>query len=391
MTTSRENPMFPMQPEEFWFRGEDPERPVQFNDQLKVWDVYGHPETLIVLSDTGTFSSDITRRVVQPGTSANEGNLLEMDPPDHTKLRRLVAHAFTPKFVANFAPSVARLTHELLDAVTGQDEIELIKALAYPLPITVVTELLGLPAEDLEQFREWTIDVLEAYAAFESGHGHQAQMVSSQEMFDYILDHARQRRARPHEDLLTVLAQAEVDGERLTDIEIANFVGLLLLAGYITTKHLLGNTVLCLDHYRDDQALVRADRALLPTAIEESLRFLPPFTSIYRHTTREKTIGDIVIPAGAGVTAWLGAANRDSRVFPEPHSFNIFRNPNPHIAFGRGAHFCIGAPLARLEGRIVLDILMDRYPEWTLDPANPPTFAPAWEGSGVQTLPLRVG
>jgi len=207
-------------------------------------------------------------------------------------------------------------------------------------------------------------------------------------MTAYLAEHAAERRRRPRADLLTRLVHAEVDGERLPDDQVINFAILLLLAGHITTTMLLGNTVLCLDAHRELQEKVRADRGLIPPVIEESLRLLTPFAAIGRATTREAVLGGITIPADEMLLVWLAAANRDPRQFPDPDVFDPARDPNPHLAFGRGVHFCLGAPLARLEGRVALNILLDRVGTLRTDPDDPVEFLPAPTLTGVRRLPL---
>jgi hypothetical protein len=389
----------------FWLRGEQPRRVIEFDEEIGAWQVYGHAEALRILSDPKTYSSDLMRLfadadMADSGQTVEEmmaGNLVQMDPPDHRKLRSLVSSAFTPKVVADLKPRIAALTHELLDRA-GTGRIELVADLAYPLPVTVIAELLGVPASDHEQFRDWARSMGENKNEIsltgmtdEQKHDMQVQMDAARRMGEYIAGHAADRRRHPREDLLTKLVEAEVDGERLSDTEVMNFASLLLLAGHITTTLLIGNTTLCLDANPAQAARVRADRSLVPTAIEESLRLLTPFAMLGRRTTTEVTIAGQRIPADQALFVWVGAANRDARVFTDPNAFDPARDPNPHIAFGRGIHFCLGAPLARLEGRIVLNILLDRYPELCTDPANPPTFLRAWDMTGVSTLPLLVG
>jgi len=369
---------------------------VQYDERRGLWNVTGHPEILAVLGDPRTFSSNVSRifaDTVDPALS--DGNLVQMDPPDHRRLRTLVSHAFTPKMVADLAPRVTALSTELLDAVDG--ELELISQLAHPLPVIVIAELLGVPASDRELFRQWA-DILlgdDAEITARDGDGEQARRFKEQfealkPMKDYLLAHAVERRARPRADLLTELVRAEVGGERLTDDQLFNFATLLLLAGHITTTMLLGNTVLCLDENPEQAARIRADRSLVPTAIEESLRLRSPFTALARATMTEVELGGRRIPADRLLLLGVDRANRDPRVFDRPGEFDPARDPNPHLAFGRGIHFCLGAPLARLEGRIALNLLLDRFPVLATDPDNPPVPMPSPTMSGVTSLPLRT-
>ncbi|MFE7665257.1 cytochrome P450 [Streptomyces celluloflavus] len=386
-------------PQHFWLRGRRPEQPIHFDEKLGMWHVYGYPEALAVLSDPKTFSSETARLFpVEIDQSVFEGNLVQMDPPQHGKLRKLVSHAFTPKTVADLAPRISRLTHELLDAVADRDRIELVADLAYPLPVIVIAELLGVPSSDRDLFKEWATTFFESTNQFsltdhseEQERDFQAQMEQTGVLLAYLREHTAERRRKPRQDLLTQLVEAEVDGERLTDIEAVNFASLLLLAGHITTTMLLGNTVLCLDLHPDEAARVRADRSMVPTAIEESLRFFTPFALTHRATTTEVEIAGQRIPADRMLAVWAAAANRDGRQFARPEVFDPARNPNPHLAFGRGIHFCLGAPLARLEGQIALNILLDRFPELRTHPDDPPVFLPSPDLTGLGALPLRTG
>jgi cytochrome P450 len=215
-------------------------------------------------------------------------------------------------------------------------------------------------------------------------------LAETQHFVDYLGEHAAERRRAPREDLLSKLVQAEVDGERLADAEVVNFAMILLIAGHITTTMLLGNTVLCLDSNPEQAARVRADRSLVPSAIEESLRFFSPFAALGRVTTSEAELGGRTIPADELIMVWIAAANRDPRQFTDPGTFDLDRDPNPHVGFGRGIHFCIGAPLARLEGRVALNILLDRYPALRTDPQTPPEFIPSPNMTGVRKLPLDL-
>ncbi|MFB7664297.1 cytochrome P450 [Kitasatospora sp. NPDC056138] len=386
-------------PQQFWLRGRQPEHPVRYDEKLGFWNVYGYPEALDILGDPKTYSSHTVRRFVPDAEEAvTAGNLVQLDPPDHAKLRKLVSHAFTPKIVAGLEPRISALTRELLDEVADRDRFELVTDLAYPLPVIVIAELLGVPSSDRPLFRKWVdqlFDNQDQFSLVDQGEEQQAllrkRMAQAQVMLDYLRAHADERRRKPREDLLTQLVQAEVDGERLSDPEVANFANLLLTAGHITTTMLLGNTVLCLDTHPEQAARVRADRSTVPGAIEESLRLLTPFATTFRLTTTEVEIAGQRIPADEVIAVRIAAANRDRRQFADPEAFDPTRDPNPHLGFGRGIHFCLGAPLARLEGRIALNILLDRFPVLRTDPDNPPVFLPSPDLTGLKTLPLRTG
>lgn len=387
-----------LNPVQFWLRGEHPAAPVRYDEATGMWNVYGHPEIHELLSKPEIFSSDTQRLVPEVADMGfSEGNLVNMDPPDHTKLRRLITHAFTPKVVAGLEPRIVELTNELLDATAGRDRLELVADLAYPLPVIVIAELLGVPASDRDLFKKWVDGMFAQSKQFSVNEDMNEQLKDSEHMLDsahqltgYLHGHVVERRKSPREDLLSKLVLAEVDGERLTDGEAAMFAMILLVAGHITTTMLLGNAVLCLDSHPDQLAAVRADRSRIPAAIEESLRYFSPFAAIGRATMTDVELGGTRIPADRLVMCWIAAANRDPRTFTDPDVYDSTRDPNPHVAFGRGIHFCAGAPLARLEGRLAMNILLDRFPGLRTIPDDPPTFVPTPTMTGVSRLPLTA-
>jgi cytochrome P450 len=368
---------------------------VHFDDKQQCWHVLGHPEASTVLNDPAAFSSDLS--ALQPAQDDfalfQRGNFVNMDPPQHRKLRTLVSQAFTPKVVADLEPRIAELTTHLLDE--AGERFDLIDALAYPLPVIVIAELLGVPASDRGLFRTWA-DVLLGQEADPdqaltevSARALTAIAPTMHEMNAYFLEHIRSRRAGPGNDLTSRLVQAEVDGERLADEEIIGFVGLLLIAGHITTTATLGNSVLSFQEHQDAAAEVRADPTLLPAAIEEVLRVRTPFPRLGRIARVDAEVGGVRIPAGQVVIPWLAAANRDERVFAAPHRFDVHRQPNPHLTFGHGIHFCLGAPLARLEARVALRLLLERYRDVEVAVDEVQHRSP-WTMVAVTGLPLQV-
>ena len=369
---------------------------VHFDDKAQCWQVLGYPETSAVLSDPAVFSSDLT--ALQPDQDDlalfQRGNFVRMDPPQHRKLRTLVSQAFTPKVVAGLEPRIAELTSQLLDQVG--ERFDLIDALAYPLPVVVIAELLGVPTSDRALFHTWA-DVLLSQeidpdqALIEAGGRAIAAVAPTmREMNAYFLDHIRSRRAHPGSDLTSKLVQAEVDGEQLADEEIVGFVGLLLIAGHITTTATLGNSMVSFQDNPDTAAQVRADLTLLPAAIEEVLRMRTPFPRLGRITKVDTEVGGVHIPAGQIVLPWLAAANRDERVFAYPDRFDIHRRPNPHLTFGHGIHFCLGAPLARLEARVALRLLLQRYRDIEVAGDEQVEHRNPWTMVAVTRLPLQV-
>ena len=287
--------------------------------------------------------------------------LTAIDPPEHRALRRLVSAAFTPRTVAGLEPRIREVTRRLLDA--AGERFDLVDTLAFPLPVIVIAELLGLPTEDRGLFRAWAdelfsmqVDPADPEAATKIGEAMAG-------ITGYLAEHCRARRADPRDDLMSALVGTEVDGRTLDDEEATNFSMLLLLAGHITTTLLLGNAVRTFDENPGVWDELRADPGLIPGAIEEVLRYRSPFTQVGRATTREVEISGTTIPSDVLVVPWLLAANRDPRAHVDPDRFDIRRGlgGGAQLAFGHGIHFCLGAPLARLEGKVALQELTARY------------------------------
>ncbi|MET8577360.1 cytochrome P450 [Streptomyces sp. NPDC005012] len=343
--------------------------PVLHDEAQGVWQVVDHQGVGAVLADPATYSSDMSpiAPAQEDFDAFRQGNFVGMDPPRHRQLRTLVSQAFTPRVVQGLVPRIEEVTTRLLDAVADRDRFDLVDALAHPLPVVVIAELLGVPAEDHPLFHEWASVMFDGELIGEAPdmadleQALEAVAPTVREMNGYVLDHIRRRRAAPGDDLTSRLLHAEVDGERLADQEIVGFVALLLIAGHITTTALLGNAVLTFDRRPGLLDKLRADPGLLPPALEEVLRLLPPFPEVGRRTTRPVVLGGHEIPADALVMAHLGAANRDPARFADPECFDVSRTPNPHLSFGHGIHFCLGAHLARLEARIAARSLLERF------------------------------
>ena len=354
--------------------------PVWHDASSGIWHIYRYADVAAVLADYRTFSSDFGE--VLPSVSVfSEGNLVAMDPPRHHQFRGLVSQAFTPRAIARLAPRIEEITERLLGKVRSRSRIELVKDLAYPLPMTVIAELLGVPARDRGRFKAWA-DALLSQDNLDPTNPEALELaaVNLRKFQDYLTELAQRRRRKPRPDLLSDLIAAEIDGQRLGDPDIAGFAAILLIAGHVTTTSLLGNTLLCLDEHPEDQDALRRDPARIPKAIEEALRYRSPVTQVTRVTTREVQLGEQVIPTHQILFLWLASANHDERQFARPDDFIVDRDPNPHLAFGKGIHFCLGAPLARLEAQIAIDVLLRRFarlsvaPEFPLEPYADPGF-----------------
>jgi cytochrome P450 len=358
-----------------------------WRDDAGAWHVFRSADVRRVSTDAQLFSSDTTR-LTSPGDQAPPGTLLVIDPPEHRKLRRLVSQAFTPKVVADLEPRITELTRELLAEVKPDaTEFDLVDVLAYPLPVIVIAELLGVPATDRALFRGWA-EALMALQVDDPSTGEKLA-IAIEEMEAYLNAQIADRRAQPRDDLLTRLVESSIDGERLTDEEVGNFTALLLLAGHVTTTMLLGNVLLCLEDAPGVYERVRAEPSLVEPLLEEVLRLRPPFPRVVRVTTADVEVAGTVIPADSIVWAWVVSANYDEREFAGPARFDLTRKAGAHAAFGHGIHFCLGAPLARLEGRIALELLFERFEHLRIAPGADVPFH-AGGVFGVQQLPVTT-
>ena len=337
-----------------WFEQMRNQHPVFLDEQMPIWQVFRYEDVSTVMTDYAHFSS----RSIGGGGSLLADTLIAKDPPDHRKLRNLVNQAFTPRAVARLSGRIAEITQELLDQVRAQGTMDIVSDIAFPLPARVIAEMLGVPDEDWDIFRRWArVDSSSPEARQQQG-GFVRNM--REEMTDYFSRLLEERRRVPREDLISALSVAEVDGERLSERELVSFCFLLLFAGQETTKNLIANFTLCLTDRPGLQDQLIREPALMPTAIEEVLRYLPPVWFFMRQTTTDVELGGTHIPANQPVLAWFASANRDAAQFPHPDQFDIKREPNRHLTFGHGIHFCVGAPLARLEARVALPMMLEQ-------------------------------
>jgi len=362
--------------------------PVLHEPHSGLWMVFDYEGVKRALQDHEAFSS-----IVAPPSAMTSQWLVFADPPRHTKLRALILRAFTPRAVAGLEPRIHALSHELLDQTIERGEMDLAADFSVPLPLRVIAEMLGAPTVDQPRFKHWS-DVIMALGYAVAGSEEAARVqrefaAVTEEMRLYVRDLARQRRAAPRDDLLTWLVEAEVDGERLTEEELLGFFQLLLSAGHETTTNLLNNALLCFLEHPEQLARLRAEPGLLPSAIEEVLRYRSPVQAMFRVTRSEVSLHGQVIPAGKLVLAMIGSANRDPRKFQDADRFDITREPNPHLAFGHGIHFCIGAPLSRLEARIGLSVLLERVKGFRLASDAPWEPRKAIHVHGPVRLPIR--
>ncbi|WNV89702.1 cytochrome P450 [Umezawaea sp. Da 62-37] len=333
---------------------------------LKVWVVTRYDEARIALSDNRfskdfSNSGDIFARHLQPDAAHREfeqsfaSHMLNTDPPAHNRLRKLVNKAFTARRMEALRPRVQEITDQLLDEMEGKSEVDLLDALAFPLPITVICELLDVPLDQRDEFRTWSGTLLTDSAPEEAD-------AAAAAMYAFLAALVESKRANPGDDIFSALVHANDDDDRLDETELISMAFLLLVAGHETTVNLIGNGVLALLRNPDQLAALRADRSLLPGAVEEFLRLDGPINlATFRYSLEEVELGGVTIPAGEIVLVSLLGANRDPEKFPEPDRMDITRPTGGHVAFGHGVHFCLGAPLARLEGAIAVGSLLDRF------------------------------
>jgi unspecific monooxygenase len=312
--------------------------------------------------------------------------ILDMEPPNHTRVRRLVSKAFTPRFVEGLRPRVQAIMDGLVDGLDGASEFDLLRV-AEPLPVTVIAEMLGVPETDRHHLRPWSADICKMYELNPSTEMQHDAVRSSNEFSAYLRELARERKRDPGEDLISQLALAVDEGERLTEDELVGTCVLLLNAGHEATVNstLLGWWSL----FRNPDRLreLRDDRSLLPNAIEELLRFDTPLQMFERWVLEPFEIHGVEIPRGAELGLLFGSANRDPSVFDRPDELDLTREPNPHLSFGAGIHFCLGAPLGRQELQVSFATLMDRFPN--LELVEEPRWRPNYVIRGLQGLLVR--
>ncbi|GHO62463.1 polyketide biosynthesis cytochrome P450 PksS [Ktedonobacter sp. SOSP1-52] len=318
-------------------------------------------------------------------------HLLNTDLPDHSRLRTLVSKAFTPRMIEQLRPRIQQIADDLLDAVQEQGEMDLVANFAFPLPIIVISEMLGVPSEDRQQFRTWTQTIVQSQGAALSSEKQAAGRAAEAEFINYVKTLIATKRKHPDNSLTSDLVRVEEQGDKLSENELISMIFLLLTAGHETTVNLLGNGTLALLEHTDQLELLRSDPGLLPSAIEELLRYTTPVSlTAPRWALEDIVLHDQVIRRGEMVRCALLGANTDPQEFADPEALNILRQENQHLAFSKGIHFCLGAPLARLEGQVALGTLLRRLPNLRLA-VSPEQVAYKDAGSlrAIAALPVK--
>lgn len=394
------DPMFKANPFPFYaqLRAEAPVFPVKLPHSIsrqRAWLITRYDDVLNVLKDERfvkdrrhAMTPEQLKKVpwIPPMFKPLEHTMLDLDSPDHTRLRALVHKAFTPRLIEQMRDQVQALTNELLERVEPDGSMDLVADFALPLPLTMIGRILGVPAQDHQKFHRWSKTVVSAGTS----RNYAVLIPTIMRFLGYVKKLVRERRAYPQDDLITALVQSKEGSDQLSDDEILAMIFLLLIAGHETTVNLIGSGTLALLEHPDQLAKLRCEPALIKPAIEELLRFVCPLEMATERYARENiTIAETTIPRGELVMAVIGSANRDANYFDNPDTLDITRKHNKHLAFGHGVHFCLGASLARLEGQIAISTLLQRMPDLRLRCAADQL---RWRGTfvlrGLEALPV---
>ncbi|OBF84377.1 cytochrome [Mycobacterium sp. 852002-51163_SCH5372311] len=362
--------------------------PVCWNDVTNFWALLKYEDIRFVSSSPALFSSTKGITIPDPAlpNPVQEGALIFTDPPRHRQMRKLINSGFTRRRVAVLEPKIREIVRGVLDGVEPDSVHEFAEEIAAPLPTRMIAELIGAPPDDWEQFRAWS----DAATGTADPEIELEPLVAAGQLFEYFQKLIAARRAEPRDDLLSVLAEAEIDEHRLTDEDLLNFAFLLLVAGNETTRNLIALGTLALIAHPDQCRLLVDDPALIPGAVEEMLRWNSPVVHMARTATADVEIRGQLIRAGDVVVMLYGSANRDEEIFgPDAEEFKVTRHPNPHIAFGCGEHSCVGAQLARLEATVLFEELLRRFPK--LELVGGVDRMRATMVPGVKRMPVRLG
>ena len=369
--------------------------PVHRSRLLNAWVVTRHADVDAMLRDHRRFASDprkgrLTRRQQAMLPPPEEFTMLFLDPPDHTRLRALVNQTFTPRATRALEARIRAITASLLDSIEDPSAFDLLEAVAQPLPVIVVAEMLGVPLEDQARFTRWSAQRARLLEPTVSARDRKAALEASSGFDAYFRTVIAARRAEPRDDILSALVQAEDAGERLSGRETLNMLRLLMIAGNETTTNLIGNGMLALLRNPDQLERLRDDPGLIPVAVEELLRYDSPVQATFRRALGDCAVHGVEVRERDNVVVLIGAANRDPDAFDDPDRLDVGRPRCPHLTLGRGIHHCLGAPLARLEGRIAFEMLLERFAHIRLVDERP-RFRNGLVLRGLERLRLRCG
>jgi cytochrome P450 len=372
--------------------------PVHWADQFGGWVLTRYADVITVLRspDASSERTAAARLQVEPEFQAiyeiRSHAMLNADAPRHTRLRLLVNKAFTPKTVEELAPFIRKFVDEALGAAQARGRMNVMTDLAFPLPATVIAEMLGVPPVDRDRFKKWSDDSIASVGNLPSNLSPEVlrkSITAMEQLQNYFKGIIAQRRAEPRDDLISALVKAQEEGDRLSEEELLANSALLLNAGHETTTNLIGNGTLALLRHPDQMRRLRDDPSLIHSGIEELLRYDSPVQFTSRVLKADMEISGKLMKAGQTVLLLLGAANRDPGQFPDPDRLDVGRTDNKHVAFGLGSHFCLGAPLARLEGRIVFEAMLHRIPNMRLD-GPPPRYRQNFNLRGLESLDITT-
>jgi cytochrome P450 len=368
--------------------------PIHWDPYLHAWVVTRYADVVTVLHRFRAARTPAPERLdelgmgeIGPIAAVMVKQMLFLDQPEHGRVRRLASAAFTPRRVGRLRDHIRQITEDLIDGLPADGEFDVMSRLANPLPAIVTAEMLGVPTTDHEMLKSWSQDFAEMLGNFQHNPGRAAKVLKSvEEMVAYFGAAVTAEATRPTEGLINALVTAEVDGDRLTDDEIVANVIVTMVGGQETTTNLIGNGLLTLLRRPEELQRLRADPELMPSAVEELLRYESPSQHTARLAPADAILGGTPIPEGAAVIAVMGAANRDPERFPDPDRIDLARPDNRHVAFGWAGHFCFGAPLARIEGALAFEALLSRFSELSLAPAEEIRWRPNLGLRGLASL-----
>ncbi len=374
-----------------WLRNNDP---VHWNPSERIapgfWVVSKYDDIIAVERDVQTYSSNRPTALLEEeaGESGAELMMLNQDPPNHTRLRMLVARGFTPKVINSMEPHIRDATERIVNEAAAKGETDFVLDFAAELPLVVIAELMGIPYEDRTKIFDWSNRLVGANDPEYAAETIEQSMEAAVELFGYAQGLADERRARPLDDIVTQLVTGELEGEKLSDVEFNVFFMLLTVAGNETTRNLITGGMFTLFEHPDQLEMLINDHSLLPTAVEEMLRWVTPVQYFRRTATCDTELRGVEIKEGDRVTLWYPSGNRDEEIFDDPQTFDIGRSPNDHIAFGgRGPHYCLGASLARMEIQLIFEEIITQLPDIAL--AGEPERLASNLISGIKHLPVR--